>query len=198
MLGPAATASVRGLVALSDLLRGKEGAGGLSESADGVRLDLLGGRKRPAGSAIALVLDGGGKDAGPINRGSSGGVLDGLKYFGCIGLQPDVRAKEAGLELLRGEVGELGDAVNSRATSLKFLLVALVSNLDVGDKVRESGHLLLHGLVGLAVLTLEGVKEILLVGSVIRVDAASGAGSGSASQEESSNSLIDHFRRASS
>ena len=55
VLGPAATAAVRGLVTLRDLLGGEQGVGGLAQSTDGVRLDLLGGGERPAAAAIALT-----------------------------------------------------------------------------------------------------------------------------------------------
>ena len=54
VLGPSAIAARAGLVALRDLLGGEQV--GYPQGADGVRLDLLGGREGPARAAVTLVL----------------------------------------------------------------------------------------------------------------------------------------------
>lgn len=82
-----------------------------------------------------LILYGGSEDARPIHRRGGAGVGGHLSGGDVARAEAYVGAEEAGLELCRREIGELGDSVDGGAAGLKLGLVALVSDLQIGNEM---------------------------------------------------------------
>ena len=136
----------------------------LLEHANGLGLDLLSGREGPARSAVSLVLDGGGVLASPVNQAKVG--LGGRKIShdrGRVGLLGDIGVKVSLLEILLRDIRELGDAVDGSSVVLAFKHVALVSDLQVFDKILESCRLGLDGFVLSVVVADKTIESIALM-----------------------------------
>ena len=166
-VGPASVAAV-GLGAAIDnlLLREVVDLGG--DSLDVVHaLNLLGGAEGPAGSALALVLDGadsgGGDSAGgvvpPVPVGGElgdGGDLAGVHdLVGLLDGQGPVGHQVHVAELGGGQVHELGHAKHVVATNGTVVLVHLGDTAEVGLEHTEPHGLLVQRGVVLAMLHLE-------------------------------------------
>ena len=182
-------ASHRSLVALNKLLGGK-GVGD-SELSHGLGLDLLGSSERPAGSAVSLVLDGGGVDTGPVNKGFLSRVVRDLGSggVGALSTGDGNVGQVSGLELISGEISELGDAVLGRATLGLIGGIALTDLAHSVHEVLEAGDLL-RLVVLLGEVSLELVEHHLdvLHRSVLHIGRGSGGDSGQ------KNGLVKHLR----
>jgi hypothetical protein len=188
LLSETTIATIAASGALSDLLRRENPT--LAQQAHGIGLDLLSGREGPAGTAVTLVLDRGGELSGPIDEGH-GGISDtkGGINFDVGGSHGGISSQHGGLELSLGHVGEDGDAVEGRSTSLLLTLVAEISGLQVFQEDGEAVVLLFHGTVVSLVLGLETLPKGLLDRGILGVEAGRGGGS----KGKCKNDVVDHF-----
>jgi len=137
------------------------------------------GRERPAGAALALVLDTSDSTSGdPVNRGGEGrDVSRSLVDVGSLLLRiwaGKTKANE-GSPLVDGHVGELvvakGEGAVARVVSLDQIFV-------VGEVLEHVDEVLTR--LGLNLVFLEPVEELLfVVGTVVDIASKSGSSHGS-------------------
>mmetsp|Transcript_54144 Transcript_54144/g.118036 ORF Transcript_54144/g.118036 Transcript_54144/m.118036 type:complete len:368 (-) Transcript_54144:19-1122(-) len=174
-------------VARHQLLLGETGPGRRLGVLLGVgTLEGTGGGERPAGAALALILDGGHNAGlgGPVHGGGQGGhILRGGVGEGSGLLIRDSQAQaHVGNPLVIAHVGEL---VVAKGVALAHLVVGLDHVLVVGEVLEEVGEVLsvLDG--GLVLL-----NPVVELGLVER--AVTEVGGGSAGQDGSDDKFV-HF-----
>jgi len=170
-LSPSTTATLSDRSALGDLLRRQNP--GLAQETHGIGFDLLSGGESPARTAVALILDRGGQDTGPVNK-TSGSVdlADSGVDFNIIGLEDFIATQHLGLELRLRQVRELGDTVDGRSTSLSLHLVTSISKLQVIKEDSEASLLFISRGVRLVMVSLEVLPHFHLEVIVLTVEAA--------------------------
>jgi len=128
VFSPATIATIGGLIAINNLLRGQNGQRAMSNMV--IRLDGLSGRESPARSALFLVLNS--ADSAlvtPIEGG--GGInlrnIDGTSRAGDVGTE-GLGHQVVGGKFLRGQIREFGNTIDGTAS---FLGLELSSALHV-------------------------------------------------------------------
>lgn len=138
-----------------------------------------------------LVLDRGGELALPVNQahGKVRNTLDSVEVA-VGGHLLDIGGQKVSLELSLRQIAEDGHAVNSRATISGLQSVSAVSRAEVLQEMAEASVLLVHGVVSLLEIVLEGIPQGLLGLGIVREDSSRSAGEDSGKNKGG----VDHFR----